>query len=105
MLRVIGSGGLKVIEPNGLAVGDFGGVVDDVLESLDVLGVGDVEPVEGDETNVATGRLAEGKELRQPGQVLGVLKDARSTDGDALRGVWLHFAHPEVGRVLRVHLQ
>lgn len=105
LLCFVRTSGLEIINPDRLAIGDLGGIIDAVLETLLVARGGDVEPVESDEADVAAKAVAGIEELREIGEILRILKVSRCAYCDTCLCVWLHLFHPESGSVLCVHVE
>lgn len=84
----------EVVDPNWLAVGYAGCIVDGVFEILLTTRTWSPEPMNGHKANVAAGRLAQFEESLEPRHVLWILEIGRSAALDTLRGIRLHGLHP-----------
>ena len=70
----------EIVDPDGLALGLRGDVVDGVFEILLAINTGRPEPVNAQEANGTAGRVAQVKELGKPHHVSRVLEVARSSE-------------------------
>ena len=95
----------EVVDPDWLALGQGGRIVDGVLEILLTIGTRSPEPVNANKANGATGLFAQVEEVRGPLHVFWVLKIAWRAESDALSGVWLHVFHPIVDGCLHVKVR
>ena len=94
------TGRFEIVDPDGLALGLRGDVVDGVFEILLAIDTGSPEPVNAQEANGAAGRVAQVEEFGKPHHVGRVLEVARSSERDTLTGIWLHVRHPSADSCL-----